>query len=134
MKMKSWHSKAAVHALDAKTGDLLAPLIEVDDESSASSDESSQYSASTVSVQVKPTFFNVIKTTIGTLCLLVFSILLSNCHAQLQHPHTLQHNIYSFTRPYMWGRGVGISNSIYSNSCSNCDGLRYFYASTILCV
>jgi len=70
MKMKSWHSKAAVHALDAKTGDLLAPLIEVDDESSASSDESSQYSASTVSVQVKPTFFNVVKTTIVSLGLI----------------------------------------------------------------
>ena len=133
--MKSWHSKAAVHALDAKTGDLLAPLIEVDDESSASSDESSQYSASTVSVQVKPTFFNVIKTTIGMLCLLVLSIY---CYQivmlNLQHPYTLQHNIYSFTWPYMWGRGVGISNSIFSSSCSNCDGLHYFYASTILCV
>lgn len=68
--MRSWRGKAQVHALSSKADNLLTPLIEVDEDSisSASSNESSLYSSSTVSVKVKPTAFQIIKTALGKLC------------------------------------------------------------------
>ena len=71
--MKSWRGKAQVHALSSKADNLLTPLIEVDEDSisSASSNESSLYSSSTVSVKVKPTAFQIIKTTLGKLFSLI---------------------------------------------------------------
>ena len=71
--MKSWRGKAQVHVLSSKADNLLTPLIEVDEDSisSASSNESSLYSSSTVSVKVKPTAFQIIKTALGKLFSLI---------------------------------------------------------------
>ena len=76
----SWRGKAAVHALpntlNKKAEGLLEPLLEGDeDDSSASSDESSLYSSSTVSVQVKPTAMQWIKTAVGEFCIMLTGIL-----------------------------------------------------------
>ena len=61
---------AAASNLESKADALLAPLLETvdEDDSSTSSDESSQYSSSTsssISVKVKQTAFQKIKTAVG---------------------------------------------------------------------
>jgi len=59
---------ALPNTLNKKAEGLLEPLLEGDeDDSSASSDESSLYSSSTVSIQVKPTAMQWIKTAVVTL-------------------------------------------------------------------
>ena len=64
---------AATSNFESKADALLAPLLETvdEDDSSTSSDESSQYSSSTsssISVKVKQTAFQKIKTAVGELC------------------------------------------------------------------
>ena len=60
---------AAVHAMANKAEGMLAPLLEVDESSSISSDESSQYSgastASSLKVEVKQTATEMLKTAAG---------------------------------------------------------------------
>lgn len=60
--------KAAVHAFNEKADGMLEPLLEVDENGSVSSNDSemSLYSASTISVQVKPTPGQILKAVVGT--------------------------------------------------------------------
>jgi len=67
--------RAAVHAVNDKMEGLLAPLLEVDEDASASSDEDSAYSGlsnhSIISVKVKQTATEMIKTAVAYLGLTV---------------------------------------------------------------
>mmetsp|Transcript_31782 Transcript_31782/g.57527 ORF Transcript_31782/g.57527 Transcript_31782/m.57527 type:complete len:381 (+) Transcript_31782:25-1167(+) len=66
---------AAVHAIANKAEGMLAPLLEVDESSSVSSDESSQYSgtstASSIKVEVKQTATEMLKTAAVCLALAI---------------------------------------------------------------